>query len=138
MFAYTYTTQHCLNVTSHYTLHYQGMMKDVVVIFWWIDWLVLSNILYVCFFHQSSMTVQPEVVTAGTSGIVAKQRRVLAIAMMALETDKCQAYVGFVSGYAEDDFQHMFQVALRKQFQITASIFHCELCCTCQTACEAE
>ena len=39
------------------------------------------------FFHQSStgMTVQPEVVTVVTGGIVATQGRVLAVAMMALE-----------------------------------------------------
>ena len=45
-------------------------------------------LLYVGFFHQSSMTVQPEVVTAVTSGIIATQGSVLAVAMMALETDK--------------------------------------------------
>ena len=82
-------TQHCFNVTSHTTLQYQGMMKDVVVIFWWIDWLVQSNLLYFGFFHQSSMTVPPEVVSVVTGGIVATQGRVLAVAMMALETDKC-------------------------------------------------
>ena len=30
------------------------------------------------------------------------------------------------------------EVALRKQLQRTAAIFHCDSCCTCQTACQAE
>ena len=80
------------------------------------------------------MTVPLEVVTVVTGGIVATQGRVLAVAMMALETDKCHGRLEFVY----DVFQHMFQVALRKRFQITAAIFRWESCCTCQTACEAE
>ena len=64
------------------------------------------------------MTVLPELVTAVAGGIVSTQGRVLAVAMMALETDKCHAYVGFVSGYEKDDFQHMLQVALRKRFPV--------------------
>ena len=44
------------------------------------------------------MTVPPEVVTALTGGVVATQGRVLAVAMMVLEADKCHAHVGFVSG----------------------------------------
>ena len=40
--------------------------------------------------------------------IVGTKRPVFAVAMMALVTDKCNAYVGFVYGYAKDD------VALRK------------------------
>ena len=63
-------------------------MKDNVVIFQWIDFLVQSNILYVGFFHQSFMTVPQELVTAVTGGIVATQGTVLAVAMMALEADK--------------------------------------------------
>jgi len=109
MFAYNYMTQHSFNVTCHNTLPHLGMMKDIVVIFWWIDLLVPSNLLYVGFFPQSFMTVPPKLVTAVTSGIVAAQGRVLSVAMMALETDKC---VGFVSGYAKDVFQHIFQVCL--------------------------
>ena len=43
MIAYTYMTQHWFNVTSPSTLHYLGKMKDVVEIFWWIDWLAQST-----------------------------------------------------------------------------------------------
>ena len=63
------------------------MLKDFDVVFRWIHSLVQSNLLYVGFFHQSSMTVA-EVVTAMTGGIVATQGRILAVAMIALETDK--------------------------------------------------
>ena len=101
MIAYTYITQHFFNVTCHTTLHYQGMMKDIDVIFQWIHLLVQSNLLYFGFFHQSSMTVPLEVVTVATGGIVATQERVLAVAMMALKQ------TNFWIGYAKDDFQHM-------------------------------
>ena len=46
--------------------------------------------------------------------MVGTKRGVFAVAMMALETDKCHAYVGFVYGDEKDDFQDKFQVALRK------------------------
>ena len=40
------------------------------------------------------MTVQPELVTAVTCGIVATQGRVLAVVMMALEADKSMDWIG--------------------------------------------
>ena len=35
-------------------------------------------------------------------------------------------------------FPATLEVALRKRLQRTAAIFHCDSCCTCQTACQAE
>ena len=76
------------------------------------------------------MTVA-EVVTAMTGGIVATQGRILAVAMIALETDK------FLDWICKRWFP-THEVALRKRLQRTAAIFHCDSCCTCQTACQAE
>ena len=44
-----------------------------------------------------------------------------AVAIMALETDKCHAYDGFVYGYGKDAFQHKFKVASRKVICISKS-----------------
>ena len=46
--------------------------------------------------------------------IIGTKQGVFAVAMMASETVKCHAYVGFVYLYGKDDLQHKFQVALRK------------------------
>ena len=47
--------------------------------------------------------------------MVGTKRGVFAVAMMGLETDKCNAYVGFDYGYGKADFQDKLQVVLRKE-----------------------
>ena len=110
MIAYTYIAQHSLrNCLTHTKLPHLGMLKDFDVIFRWIHWLVQSNLLsFVGFFHQSSMTVQQEVVTVVpvTGGIVATQERVQR--MHGNRQLPCISWIRFWTGYAKVDFQHMF------------------------------
>ena len=69
---------------------------------------VTGLILNVSFLHQNTgLQAMTVLLTAVT--IVSTQRGVLTFAMIALVKDKCHGYVGFLNGYAKDDFQHKFQ-----------------------------
>ena len=116
--------------TQHFT--YPKMKKALVKTFLSrsIYFLVPCQCLYAgfCLHNIGSLhchdDVGDEVMSVGT------KRSVFAVAMIALVTDKCHLWICKRSCCLEK--------SKKTKLKITAAVFHCNLCCTSQTTCEAE
>ena len=108
------------------------MKKALVVTFLLrsIDFLVQCQCLYVgfCLHNIGSLhccdDFGDEVMSVGT------KQSVFAVAMIALVTDKCRLWICKRSCFLEE--------SKKTELKITTAMFHCDLCSTCQTACEDE